>query len=383
MTDGPRPRIAIVAHNAYGAISGGRTGHIGGIEWQTSLTARWLAAAGYPVSLLTWDDDGGGDEHIDGVRVVKICRRQDGWPGLRFLHPRWTGLARALARAEPDVCYQNGAEEVTGQVALWCRTAGRPLVFSSANDWDFDRRLPALDLRSRLLYRHGLRAAGDRIVQTLTQQRMLRENFGLESTVIPMPCPGPADAEYEPRTGPPTRRVLWIARVTRQKRPDRLLEVARLRPDLEFDLVGPPEATDYSRDSIAAARATPNVTVHGPVEREGVQRFYRDAGLLVCTSDYEGFPNTFLEAWSRGVPIVSTFDPDGVIVRHGLGRVEQEPARLAQALGELLDAPEQYVSASSRARRYYRENHAAEAVLPRFARVFEEAAARRGPTTPS
>ena len=122
---------------------------------------------------------------------------------------------------------------------------------------------------------------------------------------------------------------------------------------------------------------TPNVTVHGPIEREGVERFYREAGLLVCTSDYEGFPNTFLEAWSRGVPIVSTFDPDGVIVRHGLGRVEQEPAQLAQALGALLDAPEAYVEASARARRYYRENHAAEAVLPRFARVFEEAAARR------
>lgn len=371
-----RPAIAIVAHNAYGAMTGGRSGHIGGIEWQTSLTARWLAAEGYPVSLLTWDESGTGDETVDGVRVVKVCRRSAGLPGMRFVHPRWTGLAAALARARPDVCYQNGAEEVTGQVALWCRRARTPFVFSSANDHDFEARLPSLDLRSRLLYRHGLRAARRRIVQTATQQRMLRENFGLDATLIPMPCPGPSDAEFEPRTAPPGRRVLWLARVTRQKRPDRLLEVARLRPDLAFDLVGPPEATDYCRGVLADAEAVANVTVHGPAPRAEVQRFFRQAGLLVCTSDYEGFPNTFLEAWGRGVPIVSTFDPDGVIVRHGLGRVETAPGAIARALGALLDDEPGYASASAQARRYYREHHAAEIVLPRFARVFDEVAGR-------
>lgn len=370
-----RPSIAIVAHNAYGAMAGGRSGHIGGIEWQTSLTARWLAAQGYAVSLLTWNESVDGDEEIDGVRVVKVCRRAAGLPGLRFLHPRWTGLVSALARARPDVCYQNGAEEVTGQVALWCRRAGKPLVFSSANDHDFEAGLPSLDLRSRLLYRHGLRAARRRIVQTTTQERMLRENFGLDATLIPMPCPGPSDAEFVPRAAPPGRRVLWLARVTRQKRPDRLLEVARLCPDLSFDLVGPPEATEYCRSALAAARDTANVTVHGPAPREDVQRFFRETGLLVCTSDYEGFPNTFLEAWGRGVPIVSTFDPDGVILRHGLGHVAGTPGELAGALGALLADHAAYAGASARARRYYRENHAAEIVLPRFARVFDEVAA--------
>jgi len=34
-------RICIVAHNAYGALTGEDTGHIGGIERQTSLMAVW------------------------------------------------------------------------------------------------------------------------------------------------------------------------------------------------------------------------------------------------------------------------------------------------------------------------------------------------------
>jgi glycosyltransferase involved in cell wall biosynthesis len=374
-----RPAIAIVAHNAYGPLAGSASGHIGGVEWQTSLTARWLASHGYAVSLVTWADGPPGDETIDGVRVVKVCRRDAGLRGLRFLHPRWTGLIAALGRADADVYYHNGAEEVTGQVGWWCRLKGRGFVFSSACDTDCDRRLPSLDARSRLLYRRGLRDAHARIVQTDTQQRMLRESFGLDSIVIPMPCPGPSDAEFVPRVAPASRRILWIARVTRQKRPDRLLDVARLRPDLQFDLVGPSDGGEYAQGVLAAARSVPNVTVHGAVPREKARAFFAGSALLLSTSDFEGFPNTFLEAWSLGLPIVSTFDPDTVIARHDLGFVAAEAADLARSIGSLLDGGGTYALKSAQARRYYREHHAAEAVLPRFEAVFREVGALRRP----
>ena len=65
---------------------------------------------------------------------------------------------------------------------------------------------------------------------------------------------------------------------------------------------------------LAAAARLPNVTMPGAVR-------YTDSGALVRprasiflnTSSIEGFPNTFLQAWIRGVPVVSFFDPDGLI----------------------------------------------------------------------
>ena len=93
---------------------------------------------------------------------------------------------------------------------------------------------------------------------------------------------------------------------------------------------------------------------------------------MCCTSDFEGFPNTFLEAWSYGVPIVTTFDPDNLIAEKGLGRVGRNVCELADGIRELLDSPEQWRKASLSARAYYTMHHAVDNAMERFEGVFCE-----------
>ena len=352
-------------------------GHIGGVERQTSLMARWLAARGHHVSMITWDEGQADGVEIDGVRVFKLCREDAGLPGLRFFWPRWTSLIAAMKRADADVYYHNCGEYVTGQVAMWCRRHGRSFVYSVASDPDCDVRLPEMrSLRERVLYRYGLKHADRVIVQTRKQQRMLCDNFGLDSTIIPMPCPGPSEVEYaaseSDRNG--SQRVLWIGRVCEVKRPDRLLDLAELCPDVRFDLVGPPGDSQYARAVCERARTIKNVTVHGPASRDRVAEFYRRAKLLCCTSDFEGFPNTFLEALSYGVPIVSTVDPDGLIAEKELGQVGSSVAELAAGIRTLLAAPEQWQRASQACRAYFVANHAIDEAMAKFEQVFREVA---------
>jgi glycosyltransferase involved in cell wall biosynthesis len=371
-----KPSLCLVAHNAAGAMFGGNQGHIGGVERQTSLMARWLAARGYAVSLVTWDEGQSNEAMVDGVRIIKTCSRDSGVYGLRFFHPRWTSLNRALCHADADVYYHNCAEYVTGQIALWCRGRRRKFVYSSASDLDCTPGLPGIKKwRVKVLYRYGLLHADRIVVQTRDQQGMLRDGFGLESTVLPMPCPGPSSSEYRPPEPPrdDSCRVLWVGRISPEKCPERLLEVARLCPEVHFDAVGPADGSEYAKGIGDRARVLPNLTLHGAMPRTRIAELYQRAVCLCCTSVLEGFPNTFLEAWSHGLPVVSTFDPDRLIAERRLGIAAKDAAGVAAGIQRLICSPDEWLQFSARARGYYIENHTLDAVMPRFVGMFHDA----------
>jgi glycosyltransferase involved in cell wall biosynthesis len=87
----------------------------------------------------------------------------------------------------------------------------------------------------------------------------------------------------------------------------------------------------------------------------------------------EGFPNTFLEAWSFGLPVVSTFDPDRLIAERQLGIAAEDTAGLTEGIRRLLQSSDEWRQCSTRARLYYVENHTLDAVMPRFVGIFLDA----------
>jgi glycosyltransferase involved in cell wall biosynthesis len=373
-------RICFVAPSAYNLISGRlELTHIGGAEVQQLLVARALARRGYQVSFVSYDYGQPDGILHGGLLVWKSCRPGAGLPGLRFLHPRWTGLWSALARANADFYYKRCGSSEAGQVALWCRLHKRGFIFAAAVDGDCERSLPVLKTaRERVLYRYGLRRADRIIAQTETQVELLRESFGLESVLIRSCTEEPPESE---RSGPGQydRSVLWVGRIIEQKRPELLLDLAQGSPDLRFDLVGDCNlASGYARSIVERARKLPNVVVHGAVAREVLGGLYRRAALLLCTSSFEGFPNVFLEAWARGVPTVATLDPDGLIERNGLGAVGVGSGDLLSALKRFVDDPALRDACSRRARRFFLENHTVDLSAAGYHDLLQSLAMRSG-----
>lgn len=372
--DHSKPSICFVAHFAYGALAGIDNGHAGGIERQQATMCRWLAVQGYRVSMVTWNEGQVDGENIDGVRVYRMCRRDAGVRGLRFIHPRWTSLWRALSRADADLYYYNCGDMGLGQVAAWCRRHGRRCIYSVASNPDCEPNLPMLKpKRERILYRYGLHHVHQVIAQTKVQQKLLREGFGIASVVLPMPCRVPdKDSGPAGTTDPmPSRRVLWVGRFSREKRLEWLLDLAERCAELSFDVVGHANTeSEYSAGLVERAAHIDNVRLHGRLPWESVVGFYRRAFALCCTSAYEGFPNTFLEAWSHGVPVVSTFDPDGRIGSSRLGVVAHDVTGLTAGLRELFMDRKRWKEASSNARSYFEANHTFQSVMPRFTELF-------------
>jgi len=76
---------------------------------------------------------------------------------------------------------------------------------------------------------------------------------------------------------------------------------------------------------------------HQPFEE--VERFFDETSLFICTyrAGIEGFPNTFLQAWSRGIPVVSSMELDGLITENDLGIVTDSISEMARGIEELIE----------------------------------------------
>lgn len=373
--------ICFVAPNNYAILAGrGDIRQIGGAEVQRALIARELARRGHRVSFVTLDHgQPDGIEH-DGIRVFKMCRRDAGLPGLRFFVPRWTSLSAAMRRANAEIYYQRTAGVETGQAAMWCRRNRRAFVLGIANDPECDARLGGANRpwRERWLFRHGMLNANRVIAQTFAQQRALRDNFAVDATVIRNCAPQPESGErIDPRMRVDKPRALWVGRFARHKRLDWVTALAHACPRFQFDIVGAGGEGDESvKNTINELKQCANVTLHGYLPHDRAMLLYGGASVLLSTSAWEGFPNVFLEAWSRGVPTVSTLDPDELVQRGGFGLVAATVEGLTTALGQIVSSPEAWMERSERAMRHFREHHSIDATVDAFERVMLEAARR-------
>ncbi|MCU7830008.1 MAG: glycosyltransferase family 4 protein [Candidatus Thiodiazotropha sp. (ex Myrtea sp. 'scaly one' KF741663)] len=367
--------ICIVANFAYGAMTNSESGHIGGVERQTALLAKWLANnTKHKVSIITWNENDLNDEIIDNVTVIKLCRRDDGIPGIRFFYPRWHSLIRSLKKANADVYYQNCAEYVTGQVALWCRLNNRKFIYSVASDPDCDINLPSLrTYREKVLYKYGLKNANRIICQTKSQQNSLRLGFSLNSEVLPMPCPGPMDNLIQPKHLQDGKfHVLWVGRIASVKRVEVLLDIAESLDGIIFEIAGgADQELEYARNILDRASAISNVILHGKLNREQLNKRYSAVSAFCNTSLYEGFPNTFLEAWSYCLPVVSTINPDTVITNNDIGINVKSTEEFINAFILLRDNEGIWKSMSNRAREYYLANHSTNNAMNNFLEIFE------------
>jgi glycosyltransferase involved in cell wall biosynthesis len=330
-------RICIVGLDSYGMLSGeGDPRYIGGEAIQHVLLARAWRDLGHDVSMIVHDEGQGARRVHEGITAIAAHTRSGGIPGLRFFHPRASKLVAALMTADAEIYYQSPAGAYTGITGWYCRATGRRFIFRVASDSDCEREHGRIEFwRDRKLYNYGLRRADLVAAQTDYQARLLRENHGLESHVVNMMV-------ETPRSGTPPARdidVLWVSNLRSLKRPELVLELARQMPLVKFTLAGGPMpgGQTYYDDVMAAAARLPNVTMLGPVRYRDSGELFDRAKIFLNTSMIEGFPNTFLQAWIRGVPVVTFFDPDGLVQRVPLGRVATSLDDMREAIRGLLE----------------------------------------------
>lgn len=117
--------------------------------------------------------------------------------------------------------------------------------------------------------------------------------------------------------------VVIVGALSARKSLDYLVPVVKELQHIKFNFIGRVE--DPAGDSVRRELSIlQNVVLHGQMGRVQTLQAMAAAKVLVNTSLAEGFPNTFLEAWVLGTPVISLFvDPGGVIEANRLGYVCQ------------------------------------------------------------
>ena len=375
---GPRPHICFLAPTTWPILSRDRDIRVvGGAEVQQNFIAPELARRGYRVSMICYDYGQPDRTELDGVTIYNMHKPDEGIPVIRYLHPRLTSLWRALTRADADVYYQRTAAAYTGFLAAFCRKHGRRSVYSGASDVDF---IPGREdirfLRDRLIFEWGLRNVDRIIAQNPTQQASVRENYGRDSVLIPS-CYVPPPGAHADRSG----YVLWVATVRPSKRPEMLLEIARRMPHQRFVMVGGPDPAPnevrYYEAIRDAARALPNIEAVGFVPYADADRYFDGARVVLNTSLYEGFPNTFLQAWSRGIPTVGFIDTGSRDGDESVYDYVRDVDQATAAIRRLMEDDAAWQAASRRVLEHFQQRHSVEAVASMYENEILRLAARK------
>lgn len=364
----PRNHVAIYTPTASGLYEDAEDRPVAGAERQTGLLASMLADLGLRVAHVVFPVE--RLRPPASARLTVVQRPQlSGPPRLRRRSRETWHLWRALARADAEVYVVRMGSAALGAAGLFCRLRRRKLVYATANDMDLTMGY-LVGSRARVLaYQVGVRLADAVVVQTEAQVRLAREELGRVRGLVTIPSFGEAPVD----TGAGPEAFVWIGRLVTEKRPLEYLALAEALPDARFRMIGwetqqtPPELAAEVRERAAGI---PNLELLPSQPRERALELICRAVAVVSVSEAEGegMPNAFLEAWARGVPVLTLdFDPDGRVRAHGLG-VAAGGSReaLVEGARRLWEERDRRDDLARRVRDYVAATHAPEAVAARW-----------------
>jgi glycosyltransferase involved in cell wall biosynthesis len=351
-------KIAFLNDRIYGYASSDPS-VAGGSERQQWLLARALASSGWNVCIGNSQDLQLGERRtIEGVEFVGIKQGHYLFDWYRF-----------LSSTRPDWLYLREASHLLGPLVQIAHLMGVKTIFAAAFDTDVLPRR-ALTRRQRWwpLYAWGLAKCERLFVQHEGQLKDLPSQWKTKALLV-RSIAG-RFVEFKPHSFRETY-VAWVGMLRQPKRPDLLTYLAQQLPQVKFVVCGGATThrspSGYSKNVIDRLKNVSNIDFRSQVAPEEAEQVIAEAAVLLCTSEKEGFPNTFLQAWSHGTPVVTLqVDPDSLIQQLGLGIVTGTVDAAIDQLKQLLSSVKEREIIAVRARDYVSRHHSEEVVVKAF-----------------
>lgn len=329
----------------------------GGAERVVTNLANRFAGAGYEVVVATeWIDT---DEFVldPGVRRVNIgLQPEDENKGriTKYLK-RIQYLHDFMKQEQPDVLVAF-ARLALFRALMACKGTGVPVVISVR----IDPRTDYIGLRNTYLIKRYMKRAAGAVFQTEDARSFFSQELQKKSCVILNPITpkyiAAPDADHRDKV------IVNAARLVDFKNHVMLVhafaKVHAQHPDYVLKIYGG-DSLDGTKENIETAIHAEHLenAVFLMGQSDALEQEERNAAVFAYSSDYEGMPNSLMEAMALGLPCVSTDCPCGgprEIIRDGengllvpVGDVEA----LASKICFLIEHPEEAEQMGRNARR--------------------------------
>lgn len=272
----------------------------GGVETHVSEISERLTARGHDVTVFTADagPDVSRREIRNGVRV----RRFRGFTPSGAFHIA-PGIGPVVRRVAPDVVHAHNYHSLPVFFGAIGAGDARFVVTPHYHGASAD------DLRNRLLSlyrpfgRWVLRRADAVVAVSDWERDRLREDFGVESTVIP----NGLDASRFAAATPMERDrpyLLSVGRLEEYKGVQHAIRALSVLPEYDLLVVG---SGDYRDELKRLARKTgvaDRVEFFGYVDDDLLPKLYAGADAYLALSEFESYGMTVAEALAAGTPCV-------------------------------------------------------------------------------
>ena len=355
-------KICFISYYSYGLFNNLNNVPFGGAEVQISLLGRSIAKdQKIKINYLVGDFNQGSLEEFDQISIHKIYKKSNYklplFKGLQFS----LNLIKKIYQLGNDIYIQRAAGYQTGVIALACKIFGKKFIFMTASETDCNREFINSNKKIvGLLYLIGLKLADLVITQSNEHQRFLLENHGINAQIL-------KSSYYLTEYNNEGKNIiLYVAtRLEPNKKPELFLKLANEIPTMKFVLIGKPIEShiEYSNKIIQESKLIDNLEYIPELRLMDIDKYYRRAKVFVSTSDFEGFPASFVQAMANSTPVLSlSVNPDDFLTKYGCGYYAKgDFIRLKKFLVKISNNPEELSKMSHKAYKYAKDNHDLEA----------------------
>jgi glycosyltransferase involved in cell wall biosynthesis len=334
----------------------------GGAEYQSKLLALEMKDD-HSVFFISVGHDNEEIIYDDNIKIYCL-KRTTLTEGLLLYYPFSKKMGAILSEEKPDIIYQRVLNSFSYHLSNFSVKNHIPFFLHIADNYCLSFNRSARSIVRRAMFSSIIANKTNFITQTKLQNALLAR-FGV-TPILQIHNLHKLPDEIENRASREKNTIIWIGSARKIKQLELFIKLANLfsnNDNLEFVIIGRIDNTSYGESLKSEINLTSNLTYLGEQTNDFVNSYLTNAFLLVNTSVSEGFSNTFIQAWMRGVPVISlNSDPDDIIREYDLGRIcDGDLIHLKNSLDEFFNNHFMYLETSQRCLSLSREMFSIEA----------------------